>query len=205
MPVKLAMPRFAASIISFLTSSNLQRGVANKLPNSAQDCLLLWWIAQQMFVQSLCLMFTMLQFRLFHGAAPEKQEESAQLVVRGDGVMQKCVPLLILVSFPLSMPTCSSAAFILTWLALFCILLGLLWHEFWGNSDWNFDCSGQETATVKPEEAALASASGPDSANLGQSTRFTPEEPKQGEAGQPCAAPDLEVEDVAGEFDDNYH
>ena len=70
-PITVAMPRFAASIISFLTTATIHRGISSRLPEAAQSCWLLIWISNQMMFQLILIVFTLTQFGFNKSKDPE--------------------------------------------------------------------------------------------------------------------------------------
>ena len=60
--ITVAMPRFAASIISFLTAMNIFNSVLAVLPSTAYGCYLIVWLTFQMMLLSVLIMHTMLMY-----------------------------------------------------------------------------------------------------------------------------------------------
>ena len=57
------MPRFAATIIAFLTAAGIQTAISATLPPSADICLVSLYIRQQMYVMALACIHSLLMLR----------------------------------------------------------------------------------------------------------------------------------------------
>jgi len=64
-PISTAMPRFAASIIPFLTAANIMNGVTAALPTSAFGCYIILWLVIQLVILCALVVDTMIMFRFY--------------------------------------------------------------------------------------------------------------------------------------------
>lgn len=82
-PISVAMPRFAAGIISFLTAATIQRTIQSGLPDSADLCFLMVYVTHQMYILMGCCVHTL---RMFHknkeiGEAVVKQKDKMAAII----------------------------------------------------------------------------------------------------------------------------
>lgn len=96
-PITVAMPRFAASIISMLTVATVKRGLDSSLPPSGQESLLVFWLVIQMIILGTCSVITGLGFflRAMGSDGPELQHYA-------DSCYNKAIVLLWIISVPLT-------------------------------------------------------------------------------------------------------
>eukprot|EP00656_Telonema_subtile_P057658 TRINITY_DN9535_c0_g1_i2.p1 TRINITY_DN9535_c0_g1~~TRINITY_DN9535_c0_g1_i2.p1 ORF type:complete len:552 (-),score=61.14 TRINITY_DN9535_c0_g1_i2:65-1720(-) len=63
-PISVAMPRFAGSVLPMLTLASIKRTVDQEIPLSAQGCLLSYWLSQSMGVLAMSGCVTLVGFRV---------------------------------------------------------------------------------------------------------------------------------------------
>jgi len=96
-PITVAMPRFAASVISMLTVATVKRGLDSSMPPSGQESLLVFWLVIQMIILGTCSVITGLGFVL-----NKMGSDGPELQHYADSCYNKAVVLLWIISVPLS-------------------------------------------------------------------------------------------------------
>jgi len=82
-PISVAMPRFAACIIGFLTAAGVERSAQAELPASADMCFIAVYLRQQMYILALSCVHTMLMFRLNTQGGPavvKRRDRAAAMI-----------------------------------------------------------------------------------------------------------------------------
>ena len=118
-PIGVAMPRFAASVIPMLTVATVKRSLDSLLPPSAQESLLVNWLMVQITILGMCSLITQIGFVIRHGGS-----DGILVQQYADCCYRKGLILLFLLSLPIAylMGAADSFMIVLLWLLTPCFL-----------------------------------------------------------------------------------
>jgi len=94
-PVQAAMPRFAGSIIPFLTAMNIWTGLMSQLPTAALKCWLMMWIFYNMVLVCFLIAYTMVLLTI-------NKRQGTSVVERCDFFSKIFCPIGFALSFPMA-------------------------------------------------------------------------------------------------------
>jgi len=161
-PITVAMPRFAACMIAFLTAATIQRTVQGSLPSSADLCFLMMYVTQQMYIVMMSCAHSMVMFRV-------NKDSGIMAVQRYDRIAQVMFLVYWILAWPIAWllsvgTTAGYAGGVILSIATHLLLFGLYHNSH--SLDWFFDglpCASKrptttETTTTKAPEAVPGSS-----------------------------------------------